>query len=366
MAYNPSHLLMNTGYMYELSLCVLRNLGRKKIFKFDIELPFNQFFMHQCPNTLGLDATWEWGRSTMRLIASKLYESMLIKNNHTTILRRGKESDDRELLCFNDLYVSARSTHWIEGYENAIKFRKEMAGKMGEPKLAMEISERSAGYGSTFTRQAYCTLGGNKPSVARVIIYQRSESNSPRTIVNIEEVKTVLQKYTEIPIKVVTTTQYQKIQEQIRIFNDFDILVTTHGSHMTNGVFTVHPYYHAVIELVPFAYDTTFYKNYINDLGFAEYIISTGHLTPGVSATAMLSNSSDLPASNKEPFCAFRHYEDFNRRKCSIREIKIPTKLTQSWWNCDGSLHSKSCDTWVNVSKLDQDMHTLIFKSLCK
>ena len=42
------------------------------------------------------------------------------------------------------------------------------------------------------------------------------------------------------------------------------------------GLFTVHPYTKAVVELVPYAYDSIYYKNYVSDLGFADYIVSTG------------------------------------------------------------------------------------------
>ena len=366
LAFNPSHLLMNTGFLYELSLCILDNLGRRRIFKYDIQLPFKQFFMHQCPNTVEIDATWEWGKSTMRMIVSKLYESRLIKSNYTTIFRRGKESNQNELICFNDLYVSSRSSHWIEGFNNAIYFRKEIAKRTGEPKQALEISERSVDYSSSYMRQSYCTIGGSKPTTARIYIYQRSENFYPRTIVNMEELKAALQKYTEIPIKTITTTQYQKIQEQILLFNEFDILVTIHGSHMTNGVFTMHPYNRAVIELVPFAYESTFYRNYVYDLGFAEYIISTGHLTPRGSNMSGFINASGVLVPTKEPFCAFKEYNDFYDRQCKIIEVTNPPKLTQSWWTCDASLHSKSCDMWINISSLEQDVNSLIFKSLCE
>ena len=50
MAFNPSQLLLHTGFVYELSNCVKRNLGRQQIFEHRIELPFKQVFMHQCPN----------------------------------------------------------------------------------------------------------------------------------------------------------------------------------------------------------------------------------------------------------------------------------------------------------------------------
>ena len=35
-----------------------------------------------------------------------------------------------------------------------------------------------------------------------------------------------------------------------------------------------------MIEIVSYAFDKVFYSNYIPALGFAHYIISTGHLTP--------------------------------------------------------------------------------------
>ena len=42
------------------------------------------------------------------------------------------------------------------------------------------------------------------------------------------------------------------------------------------GLFTVHPYTKAVVELMPFAYDSIYYRNYVSDLGYADYVLSTG------------------------------------------------------------------------------------------
>ena len=81
-----------------------------------------------------------------------------------------------------------------------------------------------------------------KPTNARIKIFQRTETSAPRSFVNLEEVKTFLQQYTTVPISVVTTTEKQKIQEQIRLFNSFDILLTVHGSHLTNGVYMMKPH----------------------------------------------------------------------------------------------------------------------------
>ena len=69
-------------------------------------------------------------------------------------------------------------------------------------------------------------------------------------------------------------------------------------------------------------------KNYNEDLGFAEYIVSTGHLTPRASSVSS-SSSPGLNGGNSSAFCAFTKFEDFMNRDCKIeRKINTP-KVTQ-------------------------------------
>jgi hypothetical protein len=44
LAYNPSLFMMKIGFIYELASCMLNNLGRHKVFKNDIILPFRYRF----------------------------------------------------------------------------------------------------------------------------------------------------------------------------------------------------------------------------------------------------------------------------------------------------------------------------------
>ena len=353
-AINPSHLMTNLGFLYEIGSCLLKNLGRSKIFKHDIQFPFKQLFMHQCPNPVR--SNWNWGKSSIEVIIAKLEESFLIKKNHSLNFQRGKESSEKEILCFEDLYLSSRTSHWIEGYDNSINFRRDMAYKTGEPAMAKEITERSLDFSSISMYQSYCNKNTSPPTNARIKLYQRTDNANPRTIINLNEVVSLLQKFTTIPIEIITTTEKMPIQEQIRIFNSFDILVTTHGSHMTNGIFTIHPYTKAIVEIVPFVYDNTFFRNYVNDLGFAEYIISSGHLTPK-------ANNSQI---HEKSFCAFLKYSDFENRKCKISKISDPPKASQEWLSCSASFHSRSCNTWVNTTLLEKHMNLLINGNLCK
>ena len=231
MAFNPSQLLLHTGFVYELSNCVKRNLGRQQIFEHKIELPFKQVFMHQCPNPV--KSKWDWGRNVIEVLHDKLISSSLIKRNHTSEYRRGSEHPESEIMCFEDLYVSTRSNHWIEGTANTVSFRRDIALKTGEPAAAKTISERSVDFNTMY--QSYCTPGQQKPTSARIKIYQRSENAYLRSIVNLKEVQEFIQLFTTQPVEIITTTEKMPLTEQIKKFNDFDILITSHGSHMANG-----------------------------------------------------------------------------------------------------------------------------------
>jgi hypothetical protein len=39
-SHNQAHFIMKIGFMYELSKCLISNLGRRKVFKNDLRLPF--------------------------------------------------------------------------------------------------------------------------------------------------------------------------------------------------------------------------------------------------------------------------------------------------------------------------------------
>merc|ERR1719197_1448166 len=151
---------------------------------------------------------------------------MILKANHSVLLHRGMESSQEELLCFEDLYLSARADHWLQGVDHSINFRKEMAQLTGEPAEAKSIFERPMDFTSTM-RQSYCPSSGSPPgnplmTNARIKIFQRTKNSSPRTIQNLDAVIKTLQAFTQYPVTEITTTEDQPIAEQIKTFNDFD------------------------------------------------------------------------------------------------------------------------------------------------
>ena len=88
-------------------------------------------------------------------------------------------------------------------------------------------------------RQSYCLSDGK--SAARIKIFQRSATNSLRKFININEVVRLAQDYTTERVEIVSVNASTSIAEQIRFFNEFDLLITPHGSHLANGIFTVRP-----------------------------------------------------------------------------------------------------------------------------
>merc|ERR1711871_1117504 len=120
-----------------------------------------------------------------------------------------------------------------------------------------------------------------------------------------------------------------------------------------------------MVEIAPFLFDPMYFKNYNEDLGFAEYIVSTGHLTPRASSVSS-SSSPGLNGGNSSAFCAFTKFEDFMNRDCKIeRKINTP-KVTQDWITCASGFHSRGCDVYVNTTILKTHLDLLIRESLCR
>ena len=69
---------------------------------------------------------------------------------------------------------------------------------------------------------------------------------------------------------------------------------------------------HIVIEVDPFAFDSVFYTNYNHQLEFAEYIISTGHTTPGKYINGERAGLN----------CPFQTYDSFAKLGCKKKPLE--------------------------------------------
>ena len=156
-----------------------------------------------------------------------------------------------------------------------------------------------------------------------------------------------------MPVDILTINASSTVEEQIRTFNEFDILITPHGSHLANGIFTMKPNSKAIIEVVPFAFDRVFYSNFNSHLGFANYMLSTGHMTPPQKMT-------------RGVHCAFNKTNVFRHLNCQKLEHAYPDKVPQTFLECPTQYHTRMCDTFVNTAILRMHLNDLIDKVLCK
>ena len=256
--------------------------------------------------------------------------------------------------------MSASVGTWFSKPVNAVSFRKKMLNKYGEPKTAKDevvddavASTKKKKYCGNYYGHKLIAKSINRKTDARIVIFQRTKTRNLRAFINIYEVKALAQEFTTIPVQVITVNADTTTEDQIRVFNSFDVMLTPHGSHLTNGVFTVHPNDKAVVEIESFAFDRVFYANYNAHLGYGAYILSTGHLTPKQAHT-----------HDKE--CYFDTIEKFRSLQCKNTTHSYPKQndITQSFLECPVDYNTKECDTLVNLDILRANLN-LIFDKFC-
>merc|ERR1719201_1261794 len=74
---------------------------------------------------------------------------------------------------------------------------------------AMDVEKDGTG-----VYQSYCTQNQQKPTNARIKLFQRTENLYPRTISNEKEVIDLLQSFTTHPVDVVTTSEKMTMAQQ--------------------------------------------------------------------------------------------------------------------------------------------------------
>lgn len=134
-----------------------------------------------------------------------------------------------------------------------MQFRKDTYNLVKEPhavKINPENVTLEHGFDvlDVFThKNKYCNAE-NKPvrdglniTKARIKIFQRTATLMLRKFVNLDEVVKLAQEYTTYPVEVITANATTSVQDQIDMFNNYDVLITAHGSHLANGLFTMHP-----------------------------------------------------------------------------------------------------------------------------
>ena len=373
---NPAHWMMKLGLLYELTQCYSRNWA-SKVFADIIHLPFKHMYMHQCSNPF--ENRWSWGKTVFSAVTQSMLELELV-NKETTFVSTGyvanKQRTEKSLHCFENAYLSGRNGIWLQLSYNHIKFRADIAKLTGEPAEALQNPETVEGALPLGSSQDYCPVDSHsKLTSARIKIFQRTSTKFLRKFINLKEMVALVQvqifiitpifriiilciglfqEYSSIPVQVITVNQTSTMLEQIVMFNSFDILISAHGSHLTNAIFTMNPSRKAAMEVVPFAFDRVFYGNY-NYLGFAYYTMSTGHTTPYPSIDPL----------DKPQECSFSTEESFSNNQCSLKTHSYKGRPSQTYYDCPSRLHTRHCDTLVNLQRFRDHLEHLLGQSLC-
>lgn len=355
---HQSKMLKKLGTLYELAKTFEINADKtfgSTVFSEALKLPFAQIFLHQCGDPEGNS----WSNEVMKIVFNHLKQAKLIPAELKSPLTKPHDTradaQASHLICFEDVYLSTRNKWWIQGQLNQRQFRGELMTNLKQSQLLADSIDEEHDSMQTQGHQNYCPVRDGDSSQARIVIFQfefKSPLEYDGNFVNIEEVINMVQSFTSTPVKIVTINSHTPIAEQMADFNSFDLLITPSGDHLSNGVLTIKPHSKAVIEVVPFLSDNTSLYNYQSELGFADYVISSGHLTPqGTNA-----------------HCPFRSESEYGNQGCYLHKEKaIENKLKQSILMCHNDVQvAANCRLRVNVQFLKRHIDLLIKKVLCK
>ena len=172
-----------------------------------------------------------------------------------------------------------------------------------------------------------------------------------RKFVNLEDVVTVLQKFSTVPVEVLVISKKMGLTDIIDYFNSFDILVTPTGSHLIHGLFTAFPFTKGVIEISPFLKDPYYHRIFSKHFMFADYVVSTGHYTRGIDSN----------------LCPFQKQNHFDSSNCNRSFHSYFNRFRQERYICPPAYNSAmDCDIVVNLTTLSKHAGMLIYQSLCK
>ena len=139
----------------------------------------------------------------------------------------------------------------------------------------------------------------------RVAVFVRHEGRlGLRLFLNLDEVIHLAATYTTRAVEIIQIGSEHSFMQAVELMNSFDILISPHGSHLTNGVLLLHPTLKpSIIEVVATCYNLDFKKNL--DQSFAFYQMSSGHSVPDASLQGDLYACQERADCFSEPGCSF-------------------------------------------------------------
>ena len=131
-----------------------------------------------------------------------------------------------------------------------------------------------------------------RAGVLRVAMFQRdgSASNGQRKILNVHAVHDAVRRVVGVHTRLLSLHGGTPWEAQLEAFRSFDLLITAHGSHLVNLLYSRR--HTAVIEMQPLHIDGTFCKN--GPQHIEAYIMSYGH-APAARSNASTTRTHPAP-----------------------------------------------------------------------
>ncbi len=240
--HNPIHFIFGFGGLFRALLSAPLSDG-----------PFNHVVFHQCP------------QPHLNHFFRAFWEVLLI------------EGYDRHA-------IDDRTTfHVVSDLSRTVCMENVLGNEWGMPPYFGSISHewdiwtvqlsRYLNYKLPGWRENITLSGEQKSGPIRIAIFQRQEAmNGLRKYLNLPDVLSVVAAYTS-DYDVITSTPGTNLTGILQTFNSFDILITPHGSHIANVIFTLRTDV-VIIETVGVCVNTgpqDWFSHRLN------YLISSGH-----------------------------------------------------------------------------------------
>lgn len=268
---NPAHFAMGYGKLFVLASGHYLPHHRPKA--------FDLLLYHQCNVP-----SWPWAQLVDRLILDYAIQAGIIasvnswKEANTARMVLPSHHFPQGVIGRNDLIICAdtvfQEPFTISRYfgSNAphvvSKWQKFVDAKMNMETPSSPQIEDSRNQLKETTKACIDNL--------RVALWRRTEGSALRLLKNEDEIQSLVSEFTKQPISMISANSETSPEEQAKAFRSFDILITPHGSHLANMMFSTKE--SVFIEVSAVFYDgapmmngRAFAKQWIHSLGHVPY-----------------------------------------------------------------------------------------------
>lgn len=307
---NPAHFLMGYSNLFVLAAQAAKGGA----------LPISNIILHQCPSFKESDwTTFVWHELTKRFEEQGVWLSETLVGIY--IFSRSTATfppATKAVVCARDILQQPYdSGMYFGGISNKLLGDWFAHGPAAAhqrqspptPPLTKPVTNKAAIKGC----KATCTQN------LRVGVFQRAAGEgASRTLVNLNEVKALVQRYTVQPVVDVLNRHSDTGADQARMFYKTDILISTHGSQLANMVFAPNL---TVIEVVVYPQEKNIFCLNAHRLLKHGEIMSYGHFR------VRPDGSNDMIADKHVAACTESKNESLYKTCKRDRNTDIRVKL---------------------------------------